>query len=210
MDKKFWGPATWCIIHTSAYEYTPEKRLSFKQFVYSLPYLLPCDKCCVHLYKNLNTLQLGDKNLQDSQSLFIWTYFLHDLVNRQLGKKSPNFPSVYKFYTENKIIWKKCFWRTIHSFAASYRVKPEVKSAFKQFIYSLIGLIPQPESMQYATALNRVPLTDEYLKDAHNLFLWSYLIHDLVNKETGKSSPPFEEIKKMYFNDTVCQSCGTI
>ena len=213
MEKGFWGPSTWCTIHTASAGYKPENRLSFKQFVYSLPHLLPCQYCRTHLNQNLRTIPLNDESLDDNKTLFMWSYFLHDLVNKQLHKKpSPAYPVAEKYYFDhigdNKF-WGPCFWRTIHAFAASYRPTPEVKAAFKQFVYSLTGIMPCKACREhYIHNLRQIPLTEEYLKDAHNLFLWSYLLHDLVNKQLGKVSPPFEDVKAQYFNEQVCGSCG--
>lgn len=214
MEKGFWGPATWCTLHTAAVGYRPENRLSFKQFVYSLPYLLPCEYCREHLTQNLKTIPLTDVSLQNNQNLFMWTYFLHDLVNKQLKKKASPAPLIaanYYFHNiNNNQFWGNCFWRTIHAFAAAYRPEPAVKTAFKQFVYSLIGILPDEESRRnYRNLLSQLPLTEKYFESAQNLFLWTYFLHDLVNRKIlGKESPPFETIKAQYFNEHVCNSCG--
>lgn len=213
MEKSFWGPPTWCTIHSATPNYTPENRLSFKQFIYSLPELLPCKYCRDHLTQNLQTIPLTDKSFQNNETLFMWTYFLHDLVNKQLRKKpSPAYSIAKKYYFENANkddFWGPCFWRTIHAFSAAYRPTPRVKNAYKQFIYSLIGILPDARSREnFVKYLKQIPLTEEYLKDSNNLFLWSYLLHDLVNKQLGKVSPPFEDVKSQYFSDDICQSCG--
>jgi hypothetical protein len=211
MDKKFWGPAAWCTIHSAAAGYKIENRLSYKRFIYSLQQLLPCNVCRTHLHYNLTILPLTDQSLQNSNNLFMWTYFLHDLVNKQLRKRgSPSYSVVQREYYSkigDNSFWGPCFWRTIHSFAAVYT--PAAKEAFLQFIYSLVGVLPcQVCRDHYKRNLMQLPLTDEYLKDANNLFLWTFLLHDLVNKQLGKTSPTFESVKAQYFNQEVCESCG--
>lgn len=212
MEKSFWGPSTWCTIHTAAVGYKRENMTSFKQFIYSLPLLLPCEYCREHLYENLRTIPLTEEALSDNKNLFLWSYMLHDQVNHQLRKQSPVYPIAERFYFEqlgNNNFWGPCMWRAIHSFAAAYQ--PEVKGAFKQFIYSLPGIIPcNVCRSQLNKILQQLPLGDDYLKDSHNLFLWSYLLHDLVNKNLGKISPPLKDIKAQYFNPKVCQSCGVL
>ena len=213
MEKSFWGPSTWCMIHTTAAGYRPEHLHSFKQFMYSLPFLLPCEYCRGHLNENLKTLPLTDQSLASPRQLFMWTYFLHDLVNKQLKKKgSPPYQIVENYYfshTHDNQIWGPCFWRAIHAFAASYRPDPKVRQAFKQFVYSLSGVIPCGTCKnRYDANLNQIPLTNDSLTNAHALFLWSYLFHDLFNKQLGKVSPPFETVKSQYFNEQVCSSCG--
>jgi Erv1 / Alr family len=99
MDNSFWGPAAWRLIHSTAATYTPDKALSFKQFIYSLPGILPCGKCREHLSNNLaRVYPLREVNLKNAESLFLWTYHLHDIVNKQLGKTSPPFAHVWTEY----------------------------------------------------------------------------------------------------------------
>ena len=211
MEKSFWGPSVWCSIHSIAAGYKPENIVSIKQFTYSLPYLLPCKYCCMHLGQNLQLMPLTNQALQDNRSLFLWSYLLHDLVNMQLKKKtSPNYTAVEQQYFNhlgNNKFWGPCIWRTIHAFAATYT--PAAKNAFTQFVYSLTGVLPCNECRShFIHNLNQIPLDEKYLENAHTLFLWSYLFHDLVNKQLGKVSPPFETIKEQYFNSQVCDSCG--
>jgi hypothetical protein len=213
MNKTFWGPSVWCSIHIASASYKPENKYSFTNFIYSLPYLLPCKDCCKHLYKNLQTLPLTEKSLDNNKNLFMWSYLLHDLVNKQLNKKpSPVYSFAEKYYFQNindSTLWGPCFWKMIHSFAASYKHCPENKLAFKQFIYSLTGILPCNISKDnYLLFLKQLPLTDDYFKDANNLFLWTFLLHDLVNKKLNKISPPFQDIKSIYFNQNICKSCS--
>lgn len=214
MDKGYWGPPTWCTLHFLTVGYRPENRLSVKRFIYSLPYLLPCEYCREHLKGNLQSVPLTEDSLLNNKALFTWSYFLHDLVNKQLKKKpSPSFPVAERYYFQNvndDRVWGPYLWRVIHAFSASYRPTPEVKQAFKQCIYALAGLIPSKNYReQYLRNLGQVPLNEQYLKDAHNLFLWSYLFHDLMNKQLEKASPAFEDVKAEYFSEQVCSSCGS-
>jgi hypothetical protein len=214
MEKSFWGPSTWCMIHNAAASYNPEHIISFKQFIYSLQYLLPCEYCRNHLMNNLTILPIGYEELSSNEKLFLWSFKLHDLVNKQLGKTTPySYEFIKNYYfknSKNNKFWGPCFWRAIHSFAASYRPDPLVKNAFKQFIYSLINIIPCEKSKhKYRENITlKLPLLDEYFENAHQLFLWTFLLHDLTNKQLGKNTPSFEQIKSQYFNERVCKSCG--
>jgi len=219
MDKKFWGPSTWCSIHTATLKYRPENSESFINFITSLPYLLPCEYCREHLQQNLQDVPFNS-HLGNSQEIFVWGYILHDTVNRQLNKHlpigskkvSPPLGDVYKYYLDNynnNSLWGPCFWRMIHSFAASYRPSPEIKAAFIQFIYALPGIIPcETCKAQFMDTLNRIPLTDSQFTSAGSLFLWTFLVHDDINKKLGKNSPSYEEVKNIYFDDSVCKSCS--
>lgn len=211
MDKKFWGPSVWVLIHICAIAFKPENKHSYKQFMYALRGVLPCPECREHLTQNLKTLELKPEYLSNNKKLFLWSFLLHDLVNRQLNKQSPSFEALQNYYTNkisDKNFWGPYVWRALHSMAAVY--KPEYKVYFKQLIYSLPGILPETggSKQRFIENLKILPLTDEYLLDNHNLFLWTFLLHDLVNKQLGQISPPFEKIKNLYFNEKFCASCG--
>jgi len=213
MQKSFWGPSTWFMIHSIATGYRPESKFSVKQFFNSLPTLLPCEFCRNNLIGEYAKLPPLDSALSNSTDLFSWTYSLHDMVNKKLMKKaSPSFASIESYYVSqhgNNNYWGPAFWRVIHSFSATYKPSPKARQAYIQFIHSLIGITPCSVCRDnFEQALKQIPLTEEYLQDGNRLFLWSFLLHDLINKKLGKHSPSFESIKKEYFNDKVCGNCG--
>lgn len=97
-----------------------------------------------------------------------------------------------------KDFWGPKVWETIHILAITYT--PEKKQAFKQFINDLTVLLPCDECrLHLKSNLKKIPL-DHYLTNNRQLFLWSYLLHDLVNQQLNKQSIPFEDAKKMYTN----------
>ena len=96
-SKKFWGPAIWRTIHSQAVTYQPHRAEHYKQFINTLPYLLPCAVCQKHLAENLKQLPL-EPYLTSNHNLFFWTYLLHDRINTQLGKKSPPFNDIKAEY----------------------------------------------------------------------------------------------------------------
>ena len=100
-------------------------------------------------------------------------------------------------------------WKNLHYFASSYN--PEQASAFKMFVQSLTVLFPCPMCADnLKQKLKEIPI-DNYLKNRDDLFFWTYLIHDVVNKQISaemvkinprkrpKISPPFDKIKAYYF-----------
>ena len=105
MNPSVWGPSFWYVIHTSALYYNTEDKAGFKNFINSLVYTLPCKKCRLHLSENLTKLPLDDY-LKDNEQMFLWTYLLHDMVNKQLKKvygcngnySSPPFQEMYEKY----------------------------------------------------------------------------------------------------------------
>jgi len=100
MNKNIWGPNLWCTIHTTAAAYIPtaDNKRAFKAFINSLTNIMPCGECRQHLSENLQNLPPIERYMGSNRELFLWTYLLHDTVNRQLNKTSPTFASVQERY----------------------------------------------------------------------------------------------------------------
>lgn len=101
-----WGPPVWTTLHMFAASYKPESCSSFKNFIYSLPDILPCQTCGDHLRKNLQRYP-PENYMRNNHELFFWTYFIHDLVNQQCNKRledgevpkqSPSFDDAKRYY----------------------------------------------------------------------------------------------------------------
>ena len=117
---------------------------------------------------------------------------------------------------KGKDFWGEPVWITIHSFAAVY--KQENASSFKAFMNSLPNLLPCEACRQHLSQhLKRFPM-DKYLSNNHDLFYWTYLIHNEVNKEHNKhaaqgvalkTSPPYDDVKNKYFKALAeyCSEC---
>ena len=97
-DPSHWGPGLWSTIHTiAAGADTQEKREAFKIFVESLCGCLPCDKCRIHLDKNLDKLPI-DNYMVSNVELFKWSWMLHNIVNKSNGKKEFSYEEAQKVY----------------------------------------------------------------------------------------------------------------
>jgi len=212
MNKDFWGPSTWRSIHYAASGLDPANQNSFHQFIYSLPKILPCEVCQKHLETNLKNFPLTNQYLTSSKNAFYWTYLLHNTVNTQLKKYKPKYEQVaqsYYYGARNSHIWGPDMWKMIHSFAAGYKVKPGSAQYFRQFIYSLPGLLTCDNCKnRMIDVLQRLPLDSEILSDSKKLFLWSYQLHDIVNRQLGKYSPSYDKVSNFYFNKEVCEDCN--
>jgi hypothetical protein len=114
--------------------------------------------------------------------------------------------------------WGPPQWTALHSIAAAY--KPCKKQAFKNYIEALCFLLPCDKCCEHLTNnLTKYPL-DPYLGNNHDLFFWTYLLHDAVNqahnihKKVGdppKYSPPFDDVKAYYYRalGEDCTDCQT-
>lgn len=113
-----------------------------------------------------------------------------------------------------KDFWGPPFWTTIHTLAATLR--PENGEYFENFLWTLSEILPCSEcSKNLKEKLERFP-PGPYLRNNHDAFFYTYLIHDLANQqistvhpETPKVSPPFDEVKSYYFRalGEICKEC---
>ena len=84
--------------------------------------------------------------------------------------------------------WGPFFWHTIHIIALGYPMEPSHahKKAAKEFYESLKILIPCPICKEhYIAHLEKYPLTP-HLDRRTDLFRWTVLLHNEVNKALGK------------------------
>ena len=95
-----WGRPTWFVIHISSLysEKTPSLLYDYKQFLESLQYILPCQKCQEHLRENLKFITFDDCGKTDLD-LFRCSWKLHNIVNRSLNKYTPSFEEALNYYS---------------------------------------------------------------------------------------------------------------
>jgi len=101
MDPSVWGFHLWRFLHcTAAVSVTAQQRRDFVELIEKLALTLPCDKCKQHFRQNLRIHNIQNY-LKNEETLFMYTYLLHDAVNEAQGKtgaQRPSFDEVYKFY----------------------------------------------------------------------------------------------------------------
>jgi hypothetical protein len=87
-----WGPPMWHFLHTMSFNYpvepTPEDKKHYKDFIYSLRYVLPCKYCRINLKSNLKQKPLQMCHMANRETFSRYIYELHELVNKMLNKKS--------------------------------------------------------------------------------------------------------------------------
>ncbi len=104
MDPNFWGSGLWKAIHAmAATTETSKERMDFKNMMMELAKILPCKVCRKHLTENMAKHPI-ERYMKSNETLFLWTYLLHDSVNqaqKKTGNKRPNFKDVYNTYFES-------------------------------------------------------------------------------------------------------------
>lgn len=119
MDTRFWGPSGWKLLHLVTFSYEPDienQPLLTKNFLETLPYILPCKFCRASLtdYYREKPYETDDVNVLKSRDTFTrWMYDIHNLVNNKLRKQGlnpspdPSYSDVKEFYEK----WQKSPWQ---------------------------------------------------------------------------------------------------
>ncbi len=100
-------------------------------------------------------------------------------------------------HRRGKDFWGPAQWTALHSYAATYETK--MRNSFIRYVYSMIDLLPCISCRQHMLRNVEVFPIEKYLKDNHSVFLWTYLLHNLVNQDIGVPSPPYHLTKKYFF-----------
>lgn len=98
-----WGPHLWKSIHYIALGYPAEKpsesdKANYKAFYMNLHKVVPCIKCAENYQRHLSEVPAIDGYLGSSARLFEWTWMLHNVVNRDLGKREISLEAARRAY----------------------------------------------------------------------------------------------------------------
>ena len=106
-------------------------------------------------------------------------------------------------------------WQVLHSFAAAY--SPEQRDSFVAFVDSFSALFPCHICRKNLEKKRKLLPIEPYLDNNHDLFFWTYIIHDMVNSaitgsdpSNAKTSPCYDTIKYVYFDamGNHCDDCN--
>jgi len=103
---QIWGPHMWKTIHYIALGYPMEKpstkeRKDYKEFYMNLHKVLPCFKCAENYSRHLEEVPSIEGYLDSSSKLFEWTWLLHNIVNKDLGKGLITLAAAKAMYMKN-------------------------------------------------------------------------------------------------------------
>lgn len=92
MMTSVWGPPMWHILHTISFNYpikpTADDKKNYYNYFNNLINILPCKYCRDNLVNNLKKHKLTKKTMKNRDTLSLWVYELHEIVNTMLEKKS--------------------------------------------------------------------------------------------------------------------------
>ena len=100
-----WGPHGWKFMHyiSLGYPMNPSEndKLNYKNFYYSLQYVLPCEKCQINYRRNILENPI-DKFLKDRKSLTKWVIDIHNKVNQETNKPIYDYEEAILLYKNQK------------------------------------------------------------------------------------------------------------
>ena len=97
-------------------------------------------------------------------------------------------------------IWGRHMWFSIHFIAQDYPKDPSPEDAakYRSFFENLGSVLPCYKcGLNYNRHFKEMPI-DDYLGSRELLFAWTVELHNIVNKELGKSTMTLEEAKRKY------------
>ena len=100
-----WGPHLWKSIHYIALGFPVKPsaidKANYKSFYMKLPDVLPCFSCAENYKRHLSEIPPIDEFLTSNTRLFEWTWRLHNIVNKELGKKRISLEAAIAMYTHH-------------------------------------------------------------------------------------------------------------
>lgn len=100
LTKEDWGNSIWLMIHLTPL-YSPgtpiEVYNNLKAMLSCLRFILPCQKCQMHLSENLADIDI-DSCATSREQLFECTWRLHNIVNKSLDKRQPSLQEARALY----------------------------------------------------------------------------------------------------------------
>lgn len=104
LNPKLWGKEGWRFIHFVAVTYDPSKKEAYLNFFQNLPKILPCPVCGKHFKENMAKMP---PRMESNQTVFEWTVDMHNLVNKETGKKIYTYAQAHKeMFPETKTGYK--------------------------------------------------------------------------------------------------------
>lgn len=91
MKPEVWGPHAWIFLHSITLEYpdypTGEDKRNMSNFMNSLKYVLPCEKCRINFENHLEQYPLTNDILSSKSNLIKWLIDIHNSVNKMNNKR---------------------------------------------------------------------------------------------------------------------------
>ena len=107
IDPKYWGGCGWIFLNSIAITYDDTFKDKYKQFILSLPYVLPCKKCGFHLKESINKIKNIDTVLKNKETFKNWLLEIRNNIymeqNRPTKTIKDEINEIFNIYENNQI-----------------------------------------------------------------------------------------------------------
>lgn len=105
LGPNIWGPHLWKSLHmiTMGYpnEPTDEQKKNYKSFFENFYLVIPCSICANNYKQHLIDIPLTNNVLKNKDSLVRWVIDIHNLVNKETGKKVLSYEEAITLISNN-------------------------------------------------------------------------------------------------------------
>jgi len=104
LDSQIWGDKGWFFLESIVLTYpnnpSQEQKKEYKQFFYTLPTVLPCEKCRNHFYQFITKYPLNNTILKSKNNLILWLLTAHNNIKKINGEKEIKLKEFYDYYNK--------------------------------------------------------------------------------------------------------------
>ena len=86
IDPKYWGKCGWIFLNSVALTYDDTLKDKYKQFILTLPYILPCKKCGYHLKESINKIKNIDNILKNKETFITWLLEIRNNICKEQNR----------------------------------------------------------------------------------------------------------------------------
>jgi hypothetical protein len=87
IDPKYWGKCGWIFLNSIALTYDDTLKEKYKQFILTLPFILPCKKCGSHLKNSINEIVNIDNILKNKETFINWLLEVRNNICKDQNKE---------------------------------------------------------------------------------------------------------------------------
>ena len=114
MKPSDWGHYLWASFHLVINGYpqfpSPQDKEKYRMFVHGMADTLPCKNCSISFREILRQNPMTDDVMGSRDRLILWGIYIHNLVNKKLGKKILTVPQAIE--SINKLPTLRCVENT--------------------------------------------------------------------------------------------------
>jgi hypothetical protein len=107
IDPKYWGRCGWIFLNSIALTFDETFKDKYKQFILSLPYILPCKKCGYHLKESINKIKNIDTVLKNKETFINWLLEIRNNIyieqNKHIKTIKDEINEIFNIYENNQI-----------------------------------------------------------------------------------------------------------